>query len=113
MTTQPRKRVEERARLKADERRELILDCAVQLMAEGNYEHFTLREIAGRADVAPGLISHHFGTIDRLKHDAITAGCKREIWKVILIGLAQHHAFAIDLPDHIKRKAAILGTEVN
>jgi AcrR family transcriptional regulator len=39
-----------------------IRDTALQLFAERGPERVTVRDVAGAADVSPGLVMHHFGS---------------------------------------------------
>jgi AcrR family transcriptional regulator len=49
-------------RLEADERREQILDAAVQLFGERPYSAVSTSELAASAGVTRGLLHHYFGT---------------------------------------------------
>ncbi|WP_426595609.1 TetR family transcriptional regulator [Cellulomonas sp. McL0617] len=51
--------------------REAILDAALALFAERGYDGASLRAIAGRAEVDPGLIRHFFGDKDALFAKAV------------------------------------------
>lgn len=44
-----------------------IRDAAMQLFAEQGGKGTTIRAVAGRAGVAPGLVSHHFGSKQGLR----------------------------------------------
>jgi TetR/AcrR family transcriptional regulator, transcriptional repressor of bet genes len=49
-----------------DQRRDALIQSALDLMAEGGPEAMTVRAIAARAGTTPGLIRHYFGTKDEL-----------------------------------------------
>jgi len=51
-----------RAAQRARSRRR-ILNAASDVLTEGDDSRFTVREIASRADVSPGLVMQHFGTM--------------------------------------------------
>jgi AcrR family transcriptional regulator len=60
-----------------DETRARIADAAIELYAEVGISAATMREIGGRADVAPGTLRNHFPTrddLDRAIVDRMTAG---------------------------------------
>lgn len=57
-----RPRSDSRRRLSAGERRERILDAAVQVFAEHGYGAASMGEIAARAGVVPSVIYDHFGS---------------------------------------------------
>ena len=51
-----------RKRLEPDERREQILNCAINLFGERPYAAVSTTELAAEAGVTRGLIHHYFGT---------------------------------------------------
>lgn len=51
-----------RRRLEPDERREQILNCAINLFGERPYAAVSTTELAAEAGVTRGLIHHYFGT---------------------------------------------------
>jgi AcrR family transcriptional regulator len=53
-----------RRRLSPDERREQLLDSALQLAAAGDLTRVSVAEIADRAGVSEGLLYHYFPTKD-------------------------------------------------
>lgn len=54
-------------------RREALVLAALDLMAEGGEAAATIRAIAERAGVTPGLIRHYFATKEELTHAAFAA----------------------------------------
>ena len=54
------RRTPPRKRLRADERRERILEAAVAVFAERGYERAGMGEIAARAGIVPSVIYDHF-----------------------------------------------------
>jgi AcrR family transcriptional regulator len=52
----------QRRRLEPDQRREQILDCAVQLFGDRPYSAVSTTELAREAGVARGLLHHYFGS---------------------------------------------------
>jgi AcrR family transcriptional regulator len=60
-------------------RRDALIDAALQLMAEGGAQAATVRAIADRAGVTPGLIRHYFHTKEDLTRAAYTALMARMI----------------------------------
>jgi TetR/AcrR family transcriptional regulator, transcriptional repressor of bet genes len=53
-----------------ERRREALIAAALDLVAEGGPQAATVRAIAGRAGVTPGLIRHYFQTKEHLTHAA-------------------------------------------
>lgn len=67
-----------------EKRREDLIEAAMELVAEGGPEAATVRAIAARAGVTPGLIRHYFNSKEELTHaayrhvmDAMTAEAMR------------------------------------
>lgn len=57
-----------------EKRREDLINAAMQLVAEGGPEAATVRAIAARAGVTPGLIRHYFHSKEELTH-----ACYRQV----------------------------------
>ena len=53
--------------------REALLDAAQELMAEKGYPRVTVREVAERAGVQPGLVNYHFGGKTGLLRSVVAA----------------------------------------
>lgn len=53
-----------------DKRRDDLIAAALDLVAEGGPQAATVRAIAGRAGVSPGLIRHYFASKDDLTREA-------------------------------------------
>jgi TetR/AcrR family transcriptional regulator, transcriptional repressor of bet genes len=72
-------------------RRTALIDATLDLIAEGGPEAATVRAIAARADVSPGLIRHYFDT----KEDLVAAA-----HEALMTGLTEAAAARLDqLPD--------------
>lgn len=56
-----------------ENRREALISATQSLVAEGGPQAATVRAIAARAGVTPGLIRHYFGSKDELTRAAYTA----------------------------------------
>ncbi|MFL9503846.1 TetR family transcriptional regulator, partial [Rhodopseudomonas palustris] len=56
-----------------ENRREALIAATQALVAEGGPQAATVRAIAARAGVTPGLIRHYFGSKDELTRAAYTA----------------------------------------
>ena len=48
------------------ERRDRVIDAAMQLAAEGGYDAVQMRDVATKADVALGTVYRYFGSKDPL-----------------------------------------------
>lgn len=60
-------------RASEENRREALISATQELMAEGGPQAATVRAIAERAGVTPGLIRHYFGSKDELSRAAYVA----------------------------------------
>lgn len=67
-----------RVRKSAQARRAEILAAAARIAVEDGLERITLRAIAERLDVRPGLISHYFPSVDDLVLEAFRAAAGAE-----------------------------------
>jgi len=82
-------------RLRPALRRELILEAAVTLAATGHYQKITRREIGDKAEVAPTLVTHYFGSMPRLRRAVMIHAVQNECLKVIAQGLASRDLHAL------------------
>jgi len=67
-----------RVRKRPEERRAEILDTAAAIALDGGLERITLRAVADRLGVAPGLISHYFPVAEDLVAEAFAAAATAE-----------------------------------
>lgn len=67
-----------RTRKRPEQRRAEILDTAAGIALEEGLERITLRAVADRLNVAPGLISHYFPVADDLVVEAFAAAATAE-----------------------------------
>lgn len=88
------------------ERRAALIDATLELIAEAGPDAATVRAIAARADVTPGLIRHYFAT----KEDLIAAA-----HEALMTGLTEAAAARLDrLPDDpIARLAGFVAASVS
>ena len=84
-----------------ENRREALIAATQDLIAEGGPRAATVRAIAERAGVTPGLIRHYFGSKQELAHAAYTA---------LMDGMTEKGAEALDEADGgaIPRLAAFI-----
>lgn len=88
-----------------DKRREALISAALDLVAEGGSQAATVRAIAERAGVTPGLIRHYFTSKDDLT---------REAYRHLMDRMTQDAAAALDLApkDPLARLAAFVGSSL-
>ncbi len=68
-----------RKRLKPDERRAAILTEAGQVLLDEGIGALTLRHVAQRLGIAPGLVNHYFPEIEALTAEAFTMIAEGEV----------------------------------
>ena len=103
-----------RKRLKPDERRAAMLNAAGDVLLEDGIGALTLRHLAQRLGVAPGLVNHYFPEIEALAAEAFAAIAEGEV--AVLFGslaaqsdpAAQIAALVADLLDPGRRAVSLL-----
>lgn len=77
-----------RIRLAPPERKQAILDAAVQCATVAPYNRITRDLISVRAGCAPGTISHYFSTMAKLRRAIMREAVIRGIAGIVADGLA-------------------------
>src|SRR5215831_21077046 len=72
-----------------DARRVQLVEVTIDSLAEVGFVGTTLAEIAGRADVSPGLVAHYFGDKDGLLEAAF-----RTLARVVAVRMRERFALA-------------------
>ena len=86
------------------ERKQELLEVAIQLAKEEGYSHITRNEIARRAGVAYGLVSSYFKSIDNLKKLVIKEAIKQEIVQIVAQALAHKEPLTKKLDPSLREK---------
>jgi AcrR family transcriptional regulator len=92
-------------RLPANDRRAQILDEALRCAEVYGYTNITRQMVADRLGLAPGLVSHYFGTMDDLRRDVMRHAIKRENLRVVAQGVIAGHPVAMRAPRDLKSRA--------
>ena len=72
-------RAEDSPRPRYGEGRQALLDAAVRVVGRAGLRGLTYRAVAAEAGVTQGLVAHHFGSRDRLIHEALLAAGAQSI----------------------------------
>lgn len=72
----------QKSNIKSQDNRAQIVAAAYRLLAEKGYELATMKEIAGAAGVAPGLIHYYFESKDHLLKEVLTEAGERYVKEV-------------------------------
>ncbi len=92
-------------RLKPKERRKQILDVAIQLAREKGFESLTRDDIANRAGVSHGLVTHYYNTMKQVRRDVMRAAVRQEILDIIAYGLATSNPYALKASSELRERA--------
>lgn len=92
-------------RLKPKERRKQILNTAIQLAREKGFESLTRDDIANRAGVSHGLVTHYYNTMTQVRRDVMRAAVRQEILEIIAYGLATSNPHAAKASPELKARA--------
>ncbi|WP_286931120.1 TetR family transcriptional regulator [Marinobacter sp.] len=96
-----------RVKLSAPERRELILEAAIETALAVGWRSMTRDHIAERAGVACGLVGQYFdGGMTGLRDEVMRKAVLRGLAPIVAEGLASRHAEALQASRAVKRKAA-------
>lgn len=93
-----------RTRKLPTERKQELLEVAIQLAKEEGYSHITRNEIARRAGVAYGLVTSYFKTIDNLKKMVVKEAIKQEIVQILAEALARKEPLTRRLSPALREK---------
>lgn len=88
------------------DRQQEILDAALQCAERTGALAMTREQVAARAGVSPGLVSHYWATMAQLKRDVFRAAVKRGApLKVIAEGLAARNSACCKAPEELRKRA--------
>lgn len=93
-------------RMKPNERRDVILAAALSLASTVGYDRMTRADVADRAQVATGLVSHYFKNMKGLRVAVITAAVEQRDLTVVAQALVAKHPLAHAAPKSLRRKAS-------
>jgi len=82
-----------------------ILLAAVELAKEVGYNKMTRDDIAIKAGVSMGLVTHYFETMIQLRRDVMRYARNNDIPEIIAQGIANQDKHAKKAPEALKQKA--------
>lgn len=85
-----------------------ILAAAMQVANLKGYKAVTRNDVAGKADVAAGSVSYHFGDMKKLQTAMVARAIESGNLKVVAQALADRHPLALKAPDELRKRAALL-----
>lgn len=93
-----------RERKQPTERKQELLEVAIELAKEIGYSHLTRNGIARKAGVAYGLVTTYFKNIDNLKKSVIKESIKLEILPIIAQAIAHNEPLTNRLDPCLREK---------
>lgn len=95
----------ERTRLKPEDRKAAILDAAIAEAEAVGYRSFTREGVTNRAQCSPGLLNTYFGTMKQLKRAVMRAAVDREVIPIVAAGLAEQDPQALKASKALRARA--------
>lgn len=92
-------------RLPANDRKGQILAEAVRASDIYGYANVTRQMIADALNLAPGLVSHYFGTMDDLRAAVMREAVSRELLRIVAQGVINKHPVAQRARRDLKTRA--------
>lgn len=85
-------------------RKEQILQTAIQISLEKGYRQLTRRAVANRMHCASSLINHYYEDIDNLRAIVLQTAIEKEIIPIVAENFAIKGTETIELPQPLKQK---------
>ena len=82
-----------------------ILEAAFQLAQLVGWSSFKRDDVAEKAGVATGSVSHHFQTMNNLRSAVMRKAIQTECLSIVADGLAARNKYAQSAPEGLKRQA--------
>lgn len=82
-----------------------ILEAAYQLAQADGWSNFKRDDVAEKAGVATGSVSHHFKTMNGLRDAVMRKALQTGCLGIVADGLAARHKYAQSAPEGMKREA--------
>lgn len=94
-----------RTRMTPDARTAEILDAAVKLAKRIGFRKLTRDGVAKAAKVSTGLVSTHFGGIEKLRDEVMRVAVNDEILPIVADGLFSGNRIARRAPSALRQRA--------
>lgn len=92
-------------RMKPDERRAQILDCALKIARDVGYRQVDRGHVSRELGISRGTINTHFGTLEQFRRAIMRAAIAREDAAIIAQGLAARDRHAQKAPEALRQAA--------
>lgn len=94
-----------RKRLEPLDRRQQILDAAIDQAREQGFQNVTREGIARKAECSDGLVSSYFNTMSQLKRALMREAIRSEVLEIVAQGLVVGDPCAKKAPEELKKRA--------
>lgn len=101
-----------RNRLAPDKRKEAIMQAALLCAQDIGYMRMTREQIAERANVSTGLVSHCLGTMPNLRRAVMRRAIRQCIARIVADGIAHRDDQASKAPAGLQQQARALLAQV-
>lgn len=82
-----------------------VLEAALALAQERGWRCFSRQDVADRAGISAGSVSHAFGTMDDLHDWVMSVAVARRLAPIVASGLVLRHHAAVGAPQDLKALA--------
>jgi len=83
-----------------------ILQYATLIATSHGVYNMTKQQIADLAQISPGSINYHYGTMDKLRRKVMRYAIRNEIANIVAEGILARDPIAMRAPKHLRQKAA-------
>ena len=94
-----------RTRMQPDKRTAESLAAAVKLAKRNGFAKLTRDGVAEAAKVSTGLVSTHFGSVEKLRDEVMRAAVRDEILSIVAEGIANGNRIARRAPAPLRTRA--------
>lgn len=91
-----------------DNKRQAILEAAIEIAQDSNYQQVTQAEISKALGISGPLVHYHFGTMDNLRRDLMSHAIATGNLKILAQGIALRDPKALAAPETAKANAVAL-----
>jgi AcrR family transcriptional regulator len=91
--------------MKAEARREELLEAAMELARAGSYQKVTQKAVAEKVGCANGLVHRYFNTMTQLRRAIISAAIAQQDLPLLAQGLAHKEPKALAAPLELREAA--------
>lgn len=92
-------------RLEPTDRKTQILQSALHASRVHGYSRVTRDQVAAAAGCSPGLVSHYFSTMEKLRKQVMASAVRLKDPVLVAQGLSAQDSTACNAPDALRRSA--------